>query len=97
MGPLLEVLALAVLFLNQFDEQIPLTHRAFSFEVNPLAGMGALTTCSVYGRLVNGDFRPFLPSREEALFNVDELRTIVQAGGNFVANVVAAHKQKVGH
>lgn len=98
MGPLLELLLTPIAtFLNEFDEPVTLTHRAFWFEVNPFGGMGALTTRSAYGRVVNGDFRPLAVTREEALHDLAALKAIVQAGGNFIARVVQAHKDKVGH
>lgn len=99
MGPLLELLAIPIAtFVNEFDEPVTLTHRAFWFEVNPFGGgIGAMTTRSALGKVVNGNFRPLASTREEAAHTLDELRAIVQAGGNFIARVVQAHKDKVGH
>ena len=98
MGPLLELLlAPVVTFLNEFDEPVTLTHRAFWFDVNPFgSGATAMITRSALGKVVNGDFRPFASTREEVGHSRAELKAIVQAGGNFIARVVQAHKDKVG-
>lgn len=103
MGPLLELLAIPdTSLVNDFGESIALTHRAYWFTLNPfgdarmLGGDGALFTSSALGKLVNGTFRALPSSTKSAIHTVTETRTIVLAPGNFLANVVAAHKNKVG-
>jgi hypothetical protein len=103
MGPLLELLATPdTSLVNDFGESVTLTHRAYWFTLNPFGdvrmqgGDGALFTHSALGKVINGSFRALPSSTVSAIHTVAETRAIILAGGNLLANVVAAHKVKAG-
>ncbi len=97
MGVLLELLAIIdTSFVNEFDEPISLTHRAFWFTINPFTGSSdVMRSYSMLGKLVGGEFRGFGPSGQTVTYTKQETKALV-TGGGFLAAVVAAHKAKLG-